>query len=333
MITNIENASFSIIVPVYNDEQNISRCLTSITSQTYTNYECIVVDDGSNDSTPSITDKFAAKYPNIFVFHNTNMGIGGARQFGLSKVKNHYTVFIDSDDWVDPGFLYHVNNNLSINPSDILFTDFYSENTKKIERHVSQRPPSLQVETVTMLVLEGKILSCLWNVVIRRDFYLQNNINFSKTINYGEDSLFILEFLLNSPDIGYIEKACYHHTFNNNSYTRNRKKKRYMERTCFITELQRLLEKYNRTDLNKYNFFPPNDKFEMLCSGIFSKKEYQNLFPISVDSFYLKESGFIKYILLITAETNIYFLAKIMAIFFLRLKNLLFSVKKVQKRI
>ena len=91
----------SIIVPVYKAEQYIRRCLDSIVAQTFTDWECLLVDDGSPDDSGKICDEYAELDSRFRVYHRVNHGISATRQFALQNVKGDYIQFVDSDDWID----------------------------------------------------------------------------------------------------------------------------------------------------------------------------------------------------------------------------------------
>ncbi|MDR0301568.1 MAG: glycosyltransferase [Treponema sp.] len=320
----MNNVLISVIVPVYNDEKNLPRCIDSILAQTHEDFECLLIDDGSTDNCPVLCDKYAQKDKRIRVYHRKNEGISKSRQFGIDNSKGQYILFIDSDDWVEHSFLNDVYQKLVTDNVDILFMDFFEENAAGKERYISQNKICTDTETILSLVLEGKLFSCLWNVIIKKNIYKQNNIVFTDGINYGEDTLFILEILLNNPTVGYLPGVYYHHSYNHNSFTRKNKKERYKERVKFLNCLSFLLKKYRRDDLCKHNFFPFNDKFEMLSSGVFSGNEYKELFQLSVTPYYRKEAGLYKYFLLTLAEKRAYLPAKFIACFSRYLKSKLF---------
>ena len=91
----------SVIVPVYNVEKYLEKCLNSLVNQTYQNIEIIVVDDGSTDNSGRIADDFALKYDIIKVIHTKNGGLSAARNVGIENAGGEYIAFVDSDDWVD----------------------------------------------------------------------------------------------------------------------------------------------------------------------------------------------------------------------------------------
>ena len=92
----------SIIVPVYNVEKYLKRCVDSILAQTFIDYELILVDDGSSDSSDIICDEYAAKFDKIYVIHQKNGGLSAARNAGMSIARGEYFLFCDSDDYVSP---------------------------------------------------------------------------------------------------------------------------------------------------------------------------------------------------------------------------------------
>ena len=312
---------FSIIIPVYNDEKNLRRCLDSVLSQTFGDFECLLINDGSTDGSQDICDEYAEKNSRIRVFHKKNEGTSKTRQFGITYANGAYTFFLDSDDWIEASFLADAVKKLENDNVDIMLMDFYRENASGKELYIRQKPTALDAETVIRLELEGKLFSCLWSILISRNLYIQNKVIFTEDINYGEDSLFIIELLLNNPRIGYLEGAYYHFTHNSSSFTRKNRKERFRERLKFLDQLSLLLEKYKRNDLEAYNFFPLIDKYEMLCSGVFSRKEYQALFSPRITPYYLKRSGFRKYFLLKMAETKFYSVSQFLARFLRQVKN------------
>ena len=107
---------FSIIVPVYNVEKYLKKCLDSIIDQTYKNYEVIVVNDGSPDNSQAIIEEYKKNYPNkIKAYNKQNGGLSDARNFGLQYTTGDYVIFVDSDDYVKNDMLEVLNNNIKEN--------------------------------------------------------------------------------------------------------------------------------------------------------------------------------------------------------------------------
>jgi glycosyltransferase involved in cell wall biosynthesis len=298
---------FSVIVPVYNDDVHLPKCLDSILSQTYQEFECILIDDGSTDTCHAICDNYSNNDKRICVYHKKNEGISKTRQFGLDHAKGSYIFFIDSDDWIESSYFYNVYQTVQDEKTDILYMDFYNETFYGKQKIFIQKPYVKDNDKVIKQVINGELFSCLWNIVLKRDFYVYNKLRFHETINYGEDTLFIVEALFFKPIIKNKNVSFYHHTFNMNSFTQQNKKAKFVDRIKFIEQLNLLFEKYNRLDLKKYNYIPINDKYEMLKSGIFSKEEYQKSFNIKLNFGYLSQYGILKYIIMSLAETNLYY--------------------------
>ena len=100
----------SIIIPIYNAELTLKRCLDSILAQTYSNFELILVDDGSTDHSPAIIDEYATRDPRMIAIHKQNGGVSSARNAGLEVASGYYIAFVDADDEVRPNWLKTFNN-------------------------------------------------------------------------------------------------------------------------------------------------------------------------------------------------------------------------------
>ena len=126
---------FSIIIPVYNVEKYLKKCLTSIVQQNFNDYELILVDDGSTDMSGKICDEFEEKYNNIIVMHISNSGVSNARNKGLEIARGEYIWFVDSDDYVEPEALKILSEQLEMNPKiELLFLKLMYGKLRKIKK-------------------------------------------------------------------------------------------------------------------------------------------------------------------------------------------------------
>ena len=114
--------SVSVIVPVYNAERYLERCVNSIFAQTFMDYELILVDDGSTDDSGKMCDDYARSNPQVSVFHQTNQGVSAARQAGLDAATGEYVIFADPDDWVEPTMLEELFEVAINNDADVFIT-------------------------------------------------------------------------------------------------------------------------------------------------------------------------------------------------------------------
>ena len=114
----------SIIIPAYNIEKYLSACLDSALSQDFSNYEIVVIDDGSTDNTPKISDEYAKKYENVITIHQKNSGLSSARNTGIKRAKGEYVALIDGDDIIAPNFLARLYQAVTKTNSDIAICNF-----------------------------------------------------------------------------------------------------------------------------------------------------------------------------------------------------------------
>ena len=208
----------SIIIPVYNVEKSLRRCLDSILAQTYSNFEVILVNDGSTDSSGLICDEYANKDKRICVIHSENFGPSRARNIGLDVVKTPWLTFIDSDDYVTPEYLdnFFKYNNIDITTQVI--QGYYTVGYNGIEDDTLY--PSTLYEH--HIVLEGKrslyiekknILYnwAVWCKIFSIDIIRKNNIRFEEDIWCGEDGLFWHNYLCYVKKIIFIKEQGYYY--------------------------------------------------------------------------------------------------------------------------
>lgn len=207
----------SVIVPVYNAEKWIRKCLDSILSQTFSDFELIVVDDGSPDRSGAICDEYASKDKRIKVIHKTNGGVSSARQCGLDNAKGEYIIHCDPDDWVEKNWLECLYKAAVKENADISICDFwifYTNSTKIIKTN-----PSLNAEKLfEQIVYNG--WGSLWNKLIKRSLVEKVSAKFPKGVDIGEDMFFCFQTLCGEPKIAYVNSALYcYNKQNDNSIT------------------------------------------------------------------------------------------------------------------
>ena len=207
-----EMPEISVIVPVYKAEAYITRCVDSILSQTFTDFELILVDDGSPDRSGIICDEYAQQDSRVRVIHKPNGGVSSARNTGLDSAYGRWITFVDSDDYVTECYLEHLfHPNYDMCVSGHIH---YVENTKQVltKGLSTQTVSKLDSETFSELIEQnGKywLLFC-WGRLYRRDILEQNSIRFDQSIKIGEDYIFFIQYLtycqniLLSSDTGYI---------------------------------------------------------------------------------------------------------------------------------
>lgn len=176
---------FSIIVPVYNTEQFLDKCVSSILAQTYNDFELILVDDGSPDNCPQICDKYAQSDSRIKVLHKKNGGVSSARNLGISVARGTYIWFIDSDDYIEPFSLQRL---------------FDIQNNYNAELYVFNNGSVCEMSTENINDFFRKYYFTYvlgfnpWNKLYKRDIINANNLQFDKQEKIGEDLLFNINY-------------------------------------------------------------------------------------------------------------------------------------------
>lgn len=225
----MDNLKISVIVPIYNMEQLMRKCLDSILAQTFREYECLLIDDGSTDSSSAICDEYAAKDSRFKAFHKPNGGLSDARNYGLAKSIGEYTIFFDPDDWVDADCLKDLYAKAQDVDADMVMCDVYY-NDKYSQRYSKMEPTALDNYSVIQDLLNNKIHGFTWNKLLRRKLYNDYKISYPKGIYGCEDLYTMCELLKNDIKIAYLPKAYYHYMFYSNT-TQSRK---YDENTYLV---------------------------------------------------------------------------------------------------
>lgn len=201
---------FSIIVPVYKVEKYINKCIDSVLSQTYKNFELILVDDQSPDLCPVICDQYALKDSRIKVIHQNNRGLGGARNAGVKIATGDYIVFLDSDDWIDKNFCNTVNGVIEEKNSDIVLLGetLYIENEKRFSR--GWRDFSLPKEDEYININNFiDFFTPAWGRVYKKSFLNNYKLSFIEHCCYEDNSWGCFIIMLN-PRISFAGNLYYY---------------------------------------------------------------------------------------------------------------------------
>lgn len=209
----------SIIVPVYNTEKYLSRCIDSVLCQSFTDFELLLIDDGSKDGSGVVCDVYAENDNRIRVFHKENGGVSSVRQLGMDKAQGEYVIHVDSDDYVESTMLERLYKCASENDSDVVICDFYV-NQSDCEYIVKQQPSSVNHLVVLSEMFQHLHGSC-WNKLLRRDCYKKYNVSFPVDVSYCEDLSFWVCLLKNSLTITYLPEAFYHYVQHDSSIVHN----------------------------------------------------------------------------------------------------------------
>ena len=206
---------YSVIIPVYNVEKYINRCLKSILSQRYNDLEIILIDNGSTDRSGSICDIYANEDANISVYHIDNHGVGSARNFGLSKARGEFIYFVDSDDYLVGNLFAEFEDKLTPDLDLLVFSYYNSFEQEMTEKNRTKKIlpyngsyDKYDFSKIFKDLFLSDMLYTVWNKIYRREFLLENNFSFEK-YELGEDVRFNLNAYRNVNKV-YLSQDSYY---------------------------------------------------------------------------------------------------------------------------
>ena len=235
----------SIIVPVYNVEKYLCRCLDSILSQSMQDYVVFLIDDGSKDQSGEICDDYAEKDNRFTVVHHQNQGVSKTRQKALDMVSTDYVAFIDPDDYIEKDYLEKLYNAADKTNADLVWCD-YVENRLNSDTDHPCDLSDMTREGLLRGILDSKFSAVLWNKLFRASIIKDNNICFEASLKTAEDILFVSKFICHSSRFSYVNNALYNYNMSNensaiNKFSTLKFKTDYASMlTCLIKELKRV---------------------------------------------------------------------------------------------
>lgn len=214
----------SIIIPVYNAENYISRCIQSLIEQTYPHFYVILVDDGSKDRSGVICDKYSSQDSRIRVIHKKNGGVSSARNCGLNHTIGEYVTFVDSDDYVSPYFLENFVVKLSEQEDVDLVAQSFWYNYEESGKKQLLELPEITIKDNLQLVKwfeDAKNVhnGFIWHRLFRAEIIKENNIRFPEDISFAEDGIFFINYLKTASNFILTSNPGYYYTVRNNSLT------------------------------------------------------------------------------------------------------------------
>ena len=189
---------FSIIIPIYNVEKYLPKCLDSLVNQTYTNIEIICVNDGSPDNSLKILEQYAQNDNRIKIINQENQGVSIARNVGINNATGNYILFVDADDWIETNTCDILNKNIEKNNLDlIIFNAYIAKNN--------------QCNLGFCCNQESIMYSSMWSICYKREFLNKNNIRFPQNIKIAEDHIFKIQAIVKADKISIIDDFLYYY--------------------------------------------------------------------------------------------------------------------------
>ena len=189
----------SIIVPVYNAEETLRRCIESVLNQGFTDFELLLVDDGSTDSSAGICREYENGDRRVRVIHKENTGVSDTRNLGLSEARGTFVQFLDSDDWITPDATSLMVRTARDSGADMVIADFYRVIGDRVAHKGDiEKDGLLSLEEFAGFMMENPAdfyYGVLWNKLFKREIIAQHGLSMDKTISWCEDFMFNLEYL------------------------------------------------------------------------------------------------------------------------------------------
>ena len=205
----------SIIVPIYNAQKTIARCIESILNQDYTDFELLLIDDGSKDDSGNICDFYAGQDERVRVIHKENGGVSVARNLALEEVEGEYLQFLDADDWITPNATRLLVESMEQNQCDMVITDFYRVIGERLSHKGSiEADGVLSREVFAGFMMENPAdfyYGVLWNKLYKKDIIEKYHLCMNPKISWCEDFMFNLEYIRYCENIYVLQVPIYYY--------------------------------------------------------------------------------------------------------------------------
>lgn len=208
-------SKISIIIPIYNTQKYLQRCIDSILVQSFTDFELILVNDGSTDDSESICRNYCLKDSRIKLFNKSNGGVSSARNLGIQHASSEYVTFIDSDDFIGKDYILDLIRCHNQYNSDLTIAGF-----TKIQQHNINCPSKIVNKSDLSILFSNNTICVPYGKIYNRATLISQNIKFQEGIHLGEDTIFVLEYLLTCNTIAICNNSDYFYTDNENSLSK-----------------------------------------------------------------------------------------------------------------
>lgn len=220
----------SIVIPIYNAEKYVNKCIDSVVAQTYDNWEIILVNDGSTDNSKEICERYVEQDRRIKLVNQKNAGASAARNTGIDYIKGDYTFFLDADDYIERNMLERTVNKAQEGDYDIVIfnSNHWYENGTLVpssQQHISERIDSKKHIIENILIYGG----VLWNKLIKSSLITENHLKLDTKLKASEDMYMTMHLINYGKNFVYINDKLYNYIIRENSLTRDDSPKKLVE--------------------------------------------------------------------------------------------------------
>lgn len=278
--------TISVIVPVYKVEEYLPRCIDSILSQDFTDFELLLIDDGSPDGSGKICDEYAAKDKRVRVFHKENGGVSSARNLGLENACGEWVSFIDADDYLSSGF-FDIDVGKDCDVIQKSYTIIYEENGNAEQRIVPELDFKTENEFYHFFVTCRT--NALWDKFIRRELIGKNRFN--TNIHIGEDFLFFLSLLGKIKGYKFNNKGFYYYIVRKGSAMEQINKNAIERAQIMINNIQNII---NILDDKKEEYLRDGIIYQSYINTLYDYRKHLDLTSLKIVKRYFKEMSLSK---------------------------------------
>ena len=203
----------SVLIPIYNVQEYLPKCLDTVLGQTYNNLQIVIIDDGSTDNSYEIAAKYANNDSRIELYRQSNQGVATTRNNLLTKIKGEHVLFVDSDDWLELDMIDFLMKKKNYSGADLITCGMVINDSPLKDEYIEHSYN--QEEAIERFLYHKEFRGSLWNKLV--DTSLLHNVRFHCGISYGEDALFCWHYLQNVSSVLYTNKQLYHYRMNKSS--------------------------------------------------------------------------------------------------------------------
>jgi len=267
---------YSVIIPVYNAEKTLRRCVDSLLGQDCDDAEIILVNDGSKDASGTICEEYARNHRNVRYILQQNGGVSAARNAGLDAARGEYILFVDSDDYVPDAFFSAVRSAAKLHPVDLLHFSYATFKYEQFKEHRlrSREYTGKEMERALQQAICDKSLNSPWAKVYRRDLIEKNQIRFPLGISIAEDRLFNMEYALHVQSYKTLDTIGYYLSLDNEQSLSRRKNNLDAQDKLFHDAFEAMIARSSASPERKDQIRRARDFGS--CRGIYAKAKYMH---------------------------------------------------------
>lgn len=260
----------SIVIPVYNAEKTLERCVDSVLQQSLSDYEAILIDDGSKDRSGAICDQYASTDQRIRVVHQSNCGVSCARNAGIEVAHGTYITFLDSDDWIAPTHLEQYYHAMTQFACDVVIGGYSKTEGSQVTQCLPHKTGCFGNKIWESICLDSSIYGYLWNKLFRMDILQNHSLRLREDMYSQEDLEFCLSIFKEADQIALIDCNSYQYC-----YSPNKRKPPFWDFIANQLKLLRIAQK--KTHLSDKATACVHDRIlSLLYAGLYTASEQDN---------------------------------------------------------